>query len=170
MTDHQNQHLLIRSTGIIPTILTLMCFPFIARVSPVQASSPLVKKTPVIKVTDVETQSFLNRLRACVLTNWQPVDGVNTVVLEVTLATNGDILRISADKSKAMPAAIECAKNAFGAAAPIGPLPAKYQSGSQITLTFNSNVDPHGDTTSNLITSIEQINQGTALPRGAGRP
>ena len=137
---------------------------------PPTLATPPPKKTQATRASvDSESQSFLANLRARVLNNWLLPDGKNVVVLEATVNTNGDVAEVKTGESKADPLAIEAATNAFDKAQPLGHLPSKYHSDCRITLTFTSDVDPHGDSTSNLTSAIDQVAANTKLGQeGAG--
>jgi hypothetical protein len=107
-----------------------------------------------------ESQAFLANLRARVLNNWLLPDGKNVVILEATVNGNGDVLEVKTSESKADALAIEAATNAFEKSQPLGRLPSKYSGDCKITLTFTTNVDPHGDSTSDLTSRIDQISTG----------
>ena len=120
--------------------------------------SPAKKPQPAQAAGDnSESQAFLANLRARILNNWLLADGKNVVVLEATVNSNGDVAEVKTGQSKADPLAIEAATNAFEKAQPLGRLPSKYRGDCLITLTFTSDVDPHGDSTSNLTSAIDQI-------------
>lgn len=106
-----------------------------------------------------ESQAFLSNLRARVLNNWLLPDGNNVVVLEATITPNGDVLEVKTSDSRADSLAIEAATSAFEKAQPVGHLPMKYHSDCKLTLTFNSKVDPHGDSTSDLNSRLDPISQ-----------
>lgn len=108
-----------------------------------------------------ESQAFLADLRARILNNWLLPDGKNVVVLVATVNGNGDVTDVNTSESKADPLAIEAARTAFEKSQPLGRLPSKYSQDSKITLTFTSNVDPHGDSTSDLTSRIDQVKSGT---------
>jgi TonB family protein len=107
-----------------------------------------------------ESQDFLASLRARVLNNWLLPDGNNVVVLVATVNAQGDVTDVSTSESKADPLAIEAARNAFEKAQPLGRPPSRYAGDCKITLTFTSKVDPHGDSTSDLTSRIDQIKTG----------
>lgn len=119
----------------------------------------------------VESQAFLGNLRGRILNNWLLPDGKNVVVLEAIVSPEGDAVEVTTSNSKADDLAIEAAKSAFEKSKPLGQLPRQYHGQCRIVLTFTTNVDPHGDSNSDLTSRIEQIEQngreGTATKEGA---
>ncbi|PWT98683.1 MAG: hypothetical protein C5B53_06390 [Candidatus Melainabacteria bacterium] len=117
--------------------------------------------SPSAAVDNRESQAFLANLRGRVLNNWLLPDGKNVVVLVATVNGHGDVTDVSTSESTADPLAIEAARNAFEKSQPLGLLPSRYAGDCKITLTFTSNVDPHGDSTSDLTSRIDLIKTST---------
>jgi hypothetical protein len=145
-----------RADAIRPYVL----FFLLLAILPASAS-PVLKKTQVIHktISDQASQVFLGNLRARILHNWLAPDGKNTVVIEATVSPEGVVLSSTTAASQADSLAIAAATTAFEKAQPLGHLPAGYNSNCKITLTFASTVDPHGDSTSNLTSRIDQVVQ-----------
>jgi len=110
--------------------------------------------------TGGQGQAFLDNLRARVLNNWFLPDGKNIVIIDATVSLNGDVLDVKTNNSSADSLAIQAAMTAFEKTQPLGHLPLKYRGNCKLTLTFTSNVDPHGDSTSDLASRIEEIYNG----------
>lgn len=148
-------------TKLARRLIILFASGFILAAIPVSLAYGPAKKSQVpAKANDnPESQAFLARLRQRVLNNWLLPDGHNVVVIEATANPNGDVLEVKTDQSKADALAIEAATSAFENAKPLGNLPVKYHGDCKITLTFTSHVDPHGDSTSDLTSRIDQVNQ-----------
>jgi hypothetical protein len=128
-------------------------------ISPVSADpgSHKAKQMPAKTINNQASQVFLGNLRARILHNWLAPDGKNTVIIEATVSPEGEVLSSTTAASQADSLAIAAATTAFEKAQPLGHLPTGYNSNSKITLTLTSSVDPHGDSTSNLTSRIDQV-------------
>jgi hypothetical protein len=88
---------------------------------------------------------------------WEATDGKNTVVLETEIDPNGAISEIKSSNSRAGDIAIQAAKMAFEKVQPLEALPISQKAKGKLTVTFTSSVDPHGDSTSNIMTRIDPL-------------
>jgi hypothetical protein len=108
---------------------------------------------------DRSLQSYLSALRAKLLRVWEPTDGKNIVILEAVVTPQGGVSDIKANRSKANDVAIQSATMALEQVQPLEPLPNTVRGNSKLTLTFSSQVDPHGDSTTNINTEIAPITE-----------
>jgi len=108
---------------------------------------------------DGNLQAYLSALRAKLLRVWDPTDGKNIVILEAVITPQGEVSDIKASKSEANDVAIQSAIMALEQVKPLDPLPNKPTANSKLTITFSSQVDPHGDSTTNVYTAIAPITE-----------
>jgi hypothetical protein len=109
-------------------------------------------------------QNYLSRLRGRILKNWMLPDGKNVVVVTAAVTPEGGVSDISTATSKADALAIQSATVAFDKAQPLEHLPPEANSVCKIQITFTSNVDPHGDSNSNVSTRIDMLPEAATPP------
>lgn len=121
-----------------------------------------VKAAPGSNLT-AAYNSYLNRLRNKVLNNWNVPDGKNHVVLEAIVAADGTLGEVVTRSTPNNAAAEQSASGAFSLAQPLEALPATSPP-VKVILTFESTADPHGDSSSNLLSRLEPIKAAAGLP------
>jgi hypothetical protein len=104
-----------------------------------------------------QLSNYLVRLRGKLLRIWEPTDGKNTVVLEAVVDPSGAVSDLKTSNSRASDIAIQTATTAFEKVQPLEPLPTSAKSPGKLSITFTSAVDPHGDSTSNIMTRIDPL-------------
>ncbi len=144
------------------TVIFMVCLYFNLTIPADASPAKVIKKS-----NNGPSQIYLANLRSRLLSHWYAPDGHNRVVLELRVNPEGDILESKTNESKASDLAITAALTALDQSKPLGHLPANYSVEGKITIVFSSNVDPHGDSTSDLTTAIDQINNN---PSQAERP
>jgi TonB family protein len=118
------------------------------------AAKPAARQAPGIPAPVIN--AYLGRLRGRILPNWNLPDGKNHVVLTVKVEPDGQVTDLKAQSSPSNTQAEQASQDAFNRAQPLEALPAGT-AGATITLTFESNADPHGDTSSNLLTRFDVV-------------
>ena len=92
--------------------------------------------------------AYLGRLRVKILDKWMMADGKNHVILTANVNQDGSVADVNLVSTPTCTPAEQAASDAFNQAQPLEALPGGM--GAKLTLTFDSTVDPHGDSTSNL--------------------
>ncbi|HEY9773580.1 MAG TPA: TonB C-terminal domain-containing protein [Planktothrix sp.] len=100
--------------------------------------------------------AYLNRLRPKLMNNWMVPDGNNTVTLIVTVEPDGSASEVQMSSKPKNEPAETAAASAFSKAQPLEALPSGVPQ-SKLTLSFISNADPHGDSSSNILTRLDPI-------------
>jgi hypothetical protein len=113
------------------------------------------KRAPA--ASSAQLQGYLARLRSKLIRNWEPTDGKNSVLLEAVVEPNGAVSDIKTSNSRATDIAIQTATMAFEKVQPLESLPISEKNPGKLTITFTSSVDPHGDSTSNIVTRIDPL-------------
>ncbi len=139
--------------------LVLLCSLFVKSSSTVSLAVPVKKQhAAVITHDSPAARAYLNNLRQSLLKNWELIDGKNKVVLECIVNLDGTMSELrSTSASETSPLAIESAMNDVEKCKPLPPIPSCYKHSCKLTLTFNSTVDPHGDSNSDLETEMTEI-------------
>jgi len=117
------------------------------------------KRAPA--TSNAQLGSYLMRLRGKLLRIWEPTDGKNTVVLEAVVEPTGAVRDTKTSNSRATDIAIQTATIAFEKVQPLESLPISEKNPAKLTITFVSSVDPHGDSTSNIMTRIDPLPAST---------
>jgi hypothetical protein len=120
-----------------------------------KAKTAPIKRAPAS--SNAQLGSYLMRLRGRLLRVWEPTDGKNTVVLEAVIEPTGAVSEIKTSNSRAGDIAIQSATMAFDKIQPLEALPISEKNKGKLSITFNSTVDPHGDSTSNIMTRIDPL-------------
>jgi hypothetical protein len=116
--------------------------------SPIAISAPAQKAPPKPPDNSAAYNAYLGRLRAKILDKWMMADGKNHVVLTANVNQDGSVADMSVVSTPTCTPAEQAASDAFNQSQPLESLPGNM--GAKLTLTFDSTVDPHGDSTSNL--------------------
>lgn len=148
---------LIRRPSFI--FIILVCCLSIEGPSATSLAVPAKRRsTHVTPPNSPAAAAYLNKLRQSLLKNWELIDGKNTVVLEGIVSLDGSISELrSTSTAETNPLAVESAMNDVERCKPLPALPSCFKQSCKLTLTFHSNVDPHGDSDSNLTTEIAEI-------------
>jgi membrane protein involved in colicin uptake len=105
------------------------------------------------------TNAYLGRLRSKLQNNWYLADGSNSVQLSVTLSADGNFVdEVHMESTPKNAPAEQAASDAFAKVQPLEPLPSGL-SQAKLELTFISNADPHGDTSSHIVSKMVPIGQ-----------
>jgi hypothetical protein len=126
-----------------------------------------VKRAPA--TSHPQLGPYLVRLRGKLLRIWEPTDGKNTVILEAVVDPPGTVREVKTSNSRASDIAIQTATMAFEKVQPLESLPISEKNPAKLTITFTSSVDPHGDSTSNIMTRIDPLPAST-VPADAKPP
>lgn len=136
--------------------LGVAVFSLPALAAPPKKPAAAVKRPASVDMSPAYN-AYLGRLRGKVLQNWDFPAGKNHVVLQVTVNADGSSGEISLKSTPGNQAAEQAANAAFAQAQPLEPLPANSCPSAKITLTFDSTLDPHGDSSSNLSGRLDPI-------------
>ncbi|HEY9716525.1 MAG TPA: TonB C-terminal domain-containing protein [Trichormus sp.] len=98
---------------------------------------------------------YLNRLRAKLQSNWLMPDGDNRVTITLDLGPDGGVNSVKAESTPKCDPAEQSASDAVSKAEPFEALPSGLSQGAFVILTFLSKVDPHGDSSSNILTKMD---------------
>ena len=107
--------------------------------------------------------AYLNKVRSKVVNAWLMPDGKNHVVLTATIGSDGAVTEIAVSSTPSNPQAEQSSSDAFNQTQPLDPLPAGAES-AKLSLTFDSTVDPHGDSNSNVSAKIDPVVKKTDSP------
>lgn len=120
--------------------------------SPIAISAP--QKAPAKPADNSAAyNAYLGRLRVKILDKWMMADGKNHVVLTANLNQDGSVSDVNLVSTPTCTPAEQAASDAFNQSQPLESLPGGM--GAKLTLTFDSTVDPHGDSTSNLACKLD---------------
>ncbi|HEY9677401.1 MAG TPA: TonB C-terminal domain-containing protein [Drouetiella sp.] len=108
--------------------------------------------------------AYLTRLRGKLMNNWNPPSGKNHAILTTTVNADGTVGDVALSSTPKSADAEIAASEAFAKSQPLEALPGGGQ--SKLTLTYESNADPHGDSNCNIYTQITPI----AAPKTATPP
>ena len=107
------------------------------------------------------TNGYLGRLRGRLQKNWFLADGNNRVEINAVVAQDGSIDKVEVISTPKNDAAETSASDAFSKSQPFEALPSGVQS-AKLILVFHSNVDPHGDSNSNIDSKLEPVQAAKA--------
>jgi hypothetical protein len=107
--------------------------------------------------------AYLNRLRPKLYSNWLLPDGNNNVKIVATLEASGTTEGVQVTSNPKSDAAEQAASDAFSKAQPLEGLPSGLER-AKLVLDFVSKADPHGDSSSNIATSLEQLEKTASGP------
>lgn len=120
------------------------------------AGQPVVKRPQPVNLTPAYT-AYINRLRAKVQNVWSYPDGKNQVVLKATVGSDGSVSETVLRSTPTNPDAEQAANTAFAQAQPLESLPDGSPPLVQVTLTFDSFSDPHGDSKASLWGKLDPL-------------
>jgi len=100
--------------------------------------------------------AYLDRLRPKLYRNWLIPDGNNNVKIVATLDPSGTTDGVQVTSSPKNDPAEQAASDAFSKAQPLESLPGGLQK-AKLELDFISKADPHGDSSSNINTTLIQV-------------
>ncbi len=118
-----------------------------------------VKQKPVTKSglnLSAAYNAYVMQVRPMVLSHWSVPDGTNLVTLTVKVTAEGATSDVVLSSSPKNNAAEQAAQDALTQAQPLPVLPASSPP-VELTLTFKSMSDPHGDSSSNLVVKLDQL-------------
>lgn len=112
-------------------------------------------------IDNSQGQDFCNRVWSKISSKWLLADGNNQVTLTCVLDAKGNPQDITVKSSPQCEAAQVSANQAFNDAQPFGPPPNLKGSNGEVkvTVTFNSRVDPHGDSSSSGQVRVEPVSR-----------
>lgn len=106
--------------------------------------------------TAAACNNYLNRVRAKVDKNWYVADGKNHVVLSVVVAPDGTVTDLNITSTPTDTKAEQAASDAFNQSQPLEALPSGSKA-MKMTLTFDSNADPHGDSSRTIGARLDPV-------------
>jgi hypothetical protein len=101
-----------------------------------------------------ECNAYLSRLSGRFENNWMMPDGRNVVTITAVLNQDGSTGDVSIKSSPSNKDAESAANEAFVKAQPFESLPTSAGTTAQLVVVFDSNADPHGDTSSQVKASL----------------
>jgi TonB family protein len=148
------------SSRIFPLGFVLLAL-FNALVLPCGLAKTVQRSARTAPAVDNSGQAFCNRVWSKISSKWLLADGNNQVILTCVLDAKGNPQDITIKSSPQCEAAQVSANQAFNDAQPFGPPPAlKCSNGEvKVTVTFNSRVDPHGDSSSSGQVRIDPVSR-----------
>ncbi len=105
----------------------------------------------------VNYHDYIDRLKEKLMNIWAPPDGHYQVELTAKLKADGSIAQMSINSTPDSQQAKAAAKDALSRIQPLEPLPPYGAKQAKLIMIFNSDVDPHGDTSLNLSIRLEPI-------------
>jgi len=138
-------------------ILGLSAAPcaFSAPAPSVKSKPAPVKASPSNGAMTQAMNAYLNRLRGRLQSFWLMPDGDNRVIVTIDMAPDGGVNSVKAESTPKCDPAEQSASDAVSKSEPFEALPAGLSQGANVTLTFLSKVDPHGDSSSNILTRMD---------------
>ena len=136
---------------------------------PVRKAAPAAKKPAAPASNTAALNAYLNRLRGKLINGWLVPDGKNNIVVSATLNNDGTVEAFDTKASPGDAGGVQSANDAFAKAQPFEALPAGV-SKAKLTLKFISSADPHGDSSSNVVTEIAPVAEpkpAAAAPQAA---
>lgn len=100
--------------------------------------------------------AYCDSLRNRLDKGWNVADGTNKVTLTADVDKDGTVTNLNIKSSPSNTTAEQAASDAFNSAQPLSALPSNVQS-IKLTLSFESTADPHGDSSRNIGTRIDNI-------------
>lgn len=100
--------------------------------------------------------AYCDSLRNKLDKGWSVADGSNKVTVTADVDKDGSVTNLKISSNPTSTAAEQAASDAFNFAQPLTALPAGVQS-IKLSLTFDSTADPHGDSSRNIITKVDNI-------------
>lgn len=129
------------------------------------AAKPAPGKPPQTVNNSAIYNAYIARLRGKIANSWFLPDGNNHVVITAVVnadGSTGDVNIVSTPKD---PPAEAAATEAFTKGQPFEPLPKELKGAGKLVVTFDSKVDPHGDSSSNVTFKLDPL--VTAPTQGA---
>lgn len=120
---------------------------------PVSNAAP-GKSAPNNAAMSQAMNAYLNRLRAKLQSFWLMPDGDNRVTITLDLGSDGGVNSVKAESTPKCDPAEASASDAVSKSEPFEALPSGLSQGAIVVLTFLSKVDPHGDSSSNILTHM----------------
>lgn len=108
---------------------------------------------------------YCSRLWSKIANKWYLADGNNHVTLTAVVDGGGNVESVNLASSPKCAEAENSAQNAFEAVKPLESLPSGI-SKAKVVVSFNSKVDPHGDSSSNGSIKIEALQAGSGAASG----
>jgi len=125
-----------------------------ARAKAAPSAAP-VKQAPNSAAMSQAMNGYLNRLRGKLQSFWLMSDGDNRVVVTIDVAPDGAVNGVKAESTPKCEPAEQSASDSVSKSEPFEALPSGLNQGAIVILTFVSKVDPHGDSTSNILTRMD---------------
>lgn len=132
-------------------------------------AAPPVKRPPAVNLS-AQYNAYLNKLRGKILNIWDYPSGKHHVVLEATVGNDGSVAGVVLKSTPKSNEAEQAASGAFAQVQPLEPLPTGTAPTVKITLTFDSNYDAHGDSSSSLGARLDPVQPPKLQPAAAPPP
>lgn len=133
----------------------LLCVVIVPAINPQSTqAAPPVKKKPGKNFNSGECNAYLSRLSGRLENNWLMPDGRNVVTITAILNQDGSTGDVSVTSSPGTKEAESAANEAFVKTQPFEALPASAGATAKLIVVFDSNADPHGDTSSSVKASL----------------
>jgi hypothetical protein len=168
MSNHMRWHTRARLSLI--AIVCSVLLPSVWLAKNFQTASAGESTTRLRTVTDpikqnaqsnVDINRYLASLRPKLMHNWLLPDGKNLVVLTTLINADGTSTNVTMTSQPNNEAAEQAANDSFSKILPLPPLPPHLKA-AKLTLNFQSNADPHGDSQSNLTMNLDPLPANTA--------
>ena len=141
--------------------------PVFAGPAPRKGAAPAVKRSAAPASNTAALNAYLGRLRAKLINGWLVPDGKNNVVVCATLNNDGTVEAFETKGGDG--AGQQSANDAFAKAQPFEVLPAGVNK-AKLKLSFISTADPHGDSSSNVVTEMAPVVEPKPQPQTAAPP
>lgn len=114
------------------------------------------KSAPTNPALTAAYNSYINALKSKIEKTWNYPDGKNHVALSILVAQDGSVSDLKLSSTPNSPTAEQAANDAFNQAQPLPALPASSPP-CRLTITFDSNADPHGDTKGHFFIKLDAL-------------
>lgn len=151
--------------GIVPSLsfvlLVALVFQSVQGPPAVAQGKPAAKTAPARAPQKVNNSPIYNayiaRLRGKIANNWFLPDGNNHVVITAVVNADGTTGEVNIVSTPKDPPAEAAATEAFTKGQPFEPLPKELNGAGKLVVTFDSKVDPHGDSSSNVTFRLDPM-------------
>jgi hypothetical protein len=154
----------MRKYLLVFLLANLAAMPVMAGPAVHKAAAPAVKRPAAPAGNTAALNAYLNRLRAKLINGWLVPDGKNNVVVSATLNNDGTVEAFDTQGGDA--SGKQSANDAFAKAQPFEALPAGVNK-AKVKLSFISTADPHGDSSSNVVTEMTPVAEPKPQPQTA---
>ncbi|MBY0356396.1 MAG: TonB C-terminal domain-containing protein [Candidatus Obscuribacterales bacterium] len=150
--------------------LMILSFGQLCQAAPTRTAKPAAtKQSNVNPVLGAAYTAYVNNLQPKIGRTWNYPDGNNHVVLSVTVAADGSVSDLKVTSTPNNVAAEQAGIDAFNQAQPLAALPANSPP-CRLTITFDSNADPHGDAKAKYYVKLDALTQPPAPAAESATP